>query len=88
MILRRKLQEVFFFDIDINDYKEKKFEYLREMAQESANDVALTKKEKELEPMPAYERRIIHLELSKRTDVKAESLGEEPERRIIIKPSY
>jgi len=47
--------------------------------------VALTKKEKSLAPMPAYERRIIHLELAGRQDVITESIGQEPERRVMIK---
>jgi len=85
-ILRRKISENFYIDLDINDYKKKKIEYLKETARSLADEVALTKKEKTLEPMPAYERRIVHLELSGRKDVKTESLGEEPERRIIIKP--
>jgi spoIIIJ-associated protein len=36
--------------------------------------------------MPAYERRIIHLEIAERGDVTSESIGEEPERRVVIKP--
>ena len=85
-ILSRKISERFYFDFDINDYKKKKIEYLKEMAKVLADEVSLTKKEKILAPMPAYERRIIHLELSQREDVKTESVGEEPERRIVIKP--
>lgn len=87
-ILRRKIQENFYLDIDINDYKKKKTEYLKELARSIADEVALTKKEKSLAPMLAYERRIIHLELAKRNDVVTESAGQEPERRIIIKPSF
>jgi spoIIIJ-associated protein len=48
--------------------------------------VALYKKEKELRSMSAYERRIIHMELKERSDVKTESIGQDPDRRIIIKP--
>jgi len=36
--------------------------------------------------MSSYERRIIHLALSERDDVKTESIGEEPKRRVVIKP--
>jgi len=79
-------QENFYIDLDVNDYKKKKSEYLRELARDTANDVVLTKKEKMLEPMPAYERRVIHLELAGRTDVASESVGQEPERRVVIKP--
>ncbi len=85
-ILKRKIQEPFFIDLDINGYKKKKIEYLKELAKSVADEVALTKKEKSLAPMPAYERRIIHLELADRQDVTTESIGQEPERRVIIRP--
>ena len=85
-ILRRKISEPFYINLDINDYKKKKTEYLRELARSLADEVSLTKKEKTLAPMPAYERRIIHLELSNRSDVFSESTDEEPNRKIIIKP--
>jgi spoIIIJ-associated protein len=86
-ISKRKIPGDFHIDLDVNDYKEKKIEYLKETARSLADEVALTKKEKTLEPMPAYERRIIHLELSQREDIKTESIGEGIERRIVIKPS-
>ncbi len=85
-ILRREIQEDFYIDLDINGYKEKKKRYLRELASSIANEVSLMKKEKVLPPMPAYERRIIHLELAERTDVTTESIGLEPERRVVIRP--
>lgn len=85
-IVSRKISERFYIDLDINNYKEKKIEYLKETAREIADEVSLTKKEKILYPMPAYERRIIHLELADRKDITTESIGQEPERRIIIKP--
>jgi len=87
IILRKKILENFFFDIDIDDYKKKKIEHLKEMAQETADRVALTRKEKVLEVMSSYERRIIHLALPQRSDVITESVGQEPERRIVIKLS-
>ena len=86
IILRKKFLENFFLDIDINSYKEKKIEYLKEIAREAADNVSLIKKEKILGPMSAYERRIIHLELAERSDVTTQSIGEEPERRIVISP--
>jgi spoIIIJ-associated protein len=86
IILKRKISESFFVDLDINGYKKKKNEYLKELAKSAADEAALTKKEKSLAPMPAYERRIIHLELADRQDVTTESIGQEPERKVIIKP--
>jgi len=46
----------------------------------------LTKIEKILSPMPPFERRIIHMELQEHPNVKTESIGEEPDRKIIVKP--
>ncbi|PIP25165.1 MAG: hypothetical protein COX34_00170 [Candidatus Nealsonbacteria bacterium CG23_combo_of_CG06-09_8_20_14_all_36_12] len=86
MILKKKIQDQFFIDLDIQDYKKKKIEYLKELARSIADEVVLTKKEKQLFPMAAYERRIIHLELASRRDVTTESVGEEPERRVVIRP--
>jgi spoIIIJ-associated protein len=85
-ILKKKIREEFFIDLDIGGYKERKIKYLKELAKSVADEVALTKKEKILEPMPAYERRIIHLELASRSDVTTESIGKEPKRRVVIKP--
>jgi len=85
-ILKRKIQEPFFIDLDINGYKKKKIEYLKELAKNCADEVSITKKEKILSSMPAYERRIIHLELAGRTDVVTESIGQEPERKVVIRP--
>lgn len=86
IILKRKIQEGFYIDLDINGYKKKKIEYLKELATSVADEVALMKKEKGLHSMPAYERRIIHLELAERGDITTESIGREPERKIIIRP--
>lgn len=89
LILRRKMikePETFFIEVDVNNYKKKKQVYLQEMASSLANEVALLRTEKELPIMTAQERRIIHTFLSNRSDVVTESRGEEPERRVIIKP--
>lgn len=85
-VLNKKTGQVFYLNLDINDYKKKKTEYLKNLANDLANDVALAKEEKVLFPMPAYERRIIHAELSKRQDVLTESQGEGDDRHIVIKP--
>jgi len=87
-ILKRKIatEELFYIDLDIDDYKKKKIKYLKELARSIADEVSLTKKERILAPMPAYERRIIHLELASREDVATESIGQEPERKIAIRP--
>ena len=85
-ITKRKIKKEFYLDLDINNYKKRKIEYLKELAKGLADEVALTKKEKILPPMAAYERRIIHLELAGRKDVTTQSTGKEPDRKVIIKP--
>lgn len=85
LVLRRKTDKNFYLDLDINGYKEKKIEYLKQLARSSADEVVLNKKEKVLTPMPAYERRIVHLELADRDNITTESIGQEPERRIAIR---
>lgn len=72
--------------LDVNNYRALYEEKLRDLARKAAHEVALTKKPWELPPMSAKDRRVVHLEIALRTDVVTESLGEEPERRIIIKP--
>ena len=84
-VLNKKLQKVFYFNLDINEYKKKKIEYLKDLARELANQVATTKEEKVLSPMSSYERRIIHAELAQRTDVVTESQGDSYERHVVIK---
>jgi spoIIIJ-associated protein len=90
-VLRKKLalagfSEFFYLNLDINNYKQKKSEFLKEMARSVVSEVVLSKKEKVFPPMPAYERRVIHLELAGRDDVFSESIGKGLERSIVIKP--
>lgn len=87
LIIRKQfnIKEQFFVDMDINDYKKKKAEFLKEIAQTTADEVVLTNKPKELIPMSAYERRIVHMVLAERNDVVSESTGEGAYRRIVIR---
>lgn len=71
--------------IDVNGYKLKKEEILKNLAKKMAENVVKFNKTIKLEPMSAYERMIIHSELADRKDVETESIGEEPLRRVIIK---
>jgi len=87
MTIRKKLGDQVFIDLDIQDYKKKKVEYLKEMARSVADEVLLNKKEKIMEQMSPYERRVIHMELSAREGVKTESIGEGEDRRVVVKPN-
>ena len=87
MFLNKKMAQDFYLNLDINDYKKKKIEYLKGLAHDLADEVVSNKEEKILEPMSSFERRIIHAELAGRTDIKTESQGEEPYRKVVIKPA-
>ena len=70
--------------IDIEGYREKREATLKNLAERLAKTVEKTKKSVTLEPMQAYERKIIHSVLQENPRVKTESIGEEPRRRIVI----
>jgi spoIIIJ-associated protein len=85
IIIKKSYENPVQFDLDINEYKKKKMEYLKETARTVADEVFLSKKNHIFEPMSSYERRVIHLELANRSDVTTESIGEGGERHIMVK---
>lgn len=70
--------------LDIEGYKEKREKTLQDLANRIARTVERTRKAVTLEPMQAYERKIIHSVLQDSKTVKTESIGEEPRRRVVI----
>ncbi len=86
-ILRKQLEGELYVNLDINQYKENKIQYLKDLAYEVADEVALNKAIKEMPAMNSFERRVIHMELADRSDVNTDSEGEGFERRVIVKPS-
>ncbi len=87
-MLQREDEEYGKVFLEINGYKKQKEEKLRRLANKMADNVIKFRKPIKLEPMSAYERLIIHNEISKRTDVETESFGEEPRRRVMIRKKY
>ena len=71
--------------LDINNFKRKKEEELKEIIRKIAQRCNYKKEDASLPPMNAYQRRLVHLEISKYPDLTTESVGQEPERRVIIK---
>lgn len=86
LLIAKKTSEPSPFLLDVNGYREKREAFLKELSRELVEQVIKTKKSVMLQPMSSYERRIIHLELAERTDIVTESIGEEPERRVVIRP--
>ena len=70
--------------INIGDYKEKRAENLKSLAEKSAGQVLKYGRNVKLEPMNPYERRIIHATVSEIDGVVSQSKGEEPWRKVII----
>lgn len=70
--------------LDIEGYKAKREKTLEDLAEKVAKTVIKTRKTVKLEPMQAYERKIIHSKLQGNTKVETVSVGEEPHRRIVI----
>ncbi|HEX5589867.1 MAG TPA: RNA-binding cell elongation regulator Jag/EloR [Candidatus Limnocylindrales bacterium] len=72
--------------VDVEDYRGRRERQLREIAERAARRVIETGKMLQLEPMPALERRWVHLALRSHPDVATQSIGEEPNRRIVVLP--
>ncbi len=70
--------------IDVQGYRARRERQLRVLARRTAEQVVHTGRKITLEPMPANERRVIHLELRDHPDVTTESVGEEPNRKVTI----
>ena len=70
--------------VDIAGYKERRIKTLEELAEKISKTVIRTGKAITLEPMTAYERKIIHTKLQENNKVKTFSKGEEPHRRIVV----
>lgn len=70
--------------LNIGDYKEKREKSLEELADKLAKTVLKTGKSVTLEPMVAYERKIIHNRLQQNNLVRTYSVGDEPYRKVVI----
>lgn len=70
--------------LDIAGYREKRIKTLEDLAEKLARTVERTKKSVTLEPMTAYERKIVHTKLQNNSKVKTFSKGEEPYRKVVI----
>jgi len=72
--------------VDVEGYRQRRIDHLSQLAQRSASQVAQSGRPLSLEPMPANERRIIHLTLRDNPDVYTESIGDGPKRKVQILP--
>jgi spoIIIJ-associated protein len=73
--------------VDVENYRGRREDQLRDVAERAAKRVAQSGKIIQLEAMPALERRIVHLALIENPNVRTQSVGVEPNRRIVVLPA-
>jgi spoIIIJ-associated protein len=86
LLVRKKTDARINFMLDINSYKKDKNLSIAALANSSAEQAINEKRAVTLRPMSPYERRLVHMELSKNPHIRTESTGEGEERKIIISP--
>ncbi len=83
-ILASNFQQYARVYVNIGKYKEERKKQLESLAEKISKTVLKTKKKVTLEPMSSYERKIIHDYISKEENLKTESIGEEPNRKVVV----
>lgn len=87
LILYRQQGEWRPLNLDADGYRKEREQRLLEMAQRTADKVRFLQTDVALPPMPAFERRILHVALAEDDSVVTESIGEGWERRVVVKPA-
>jgi spoIIIJ-associated protein len=85
-VIKKELDKEIYLTLDIDNYRKNKINSYKSIANSAAEEVSITGQQKTLPPLSPYARRIIHMELAKRDDVKTESIGMGDQRRIVVKP--
>ena len=83
-IISRESKERIRVLVNIGGYREKREKDLQNLASKIASSVIKNRRDVTLEPMPAYERKIIHTKLQENDKVKTFSVGEEPYRKVVV----
>jgi spoIIIJ-associated protein len=86
LIVGKETQQFVQLIVDVEGYRDRREKQLIQMAKRVADQVAKSGRRQTLEPMPSSERRVIHIALRDHPDVKTESTGEEPYRKVMILP--
>ena len=84
LMVSHKLNHWVPIQVDVQNYRARRESELQKLARRMADQVIATGRKQYLEPMPANERRIIHMELRNNDKVRTESVGEEPNRKVCI----
>lgn len=87
LIVQRREGQGLRVAVDVENYRGRREEQLREVAERAAKRVQQSGKIIQLEAMPAVERRIVHMTLKENPKIRTQSVGVEPNRRIVILPA-
>ena len=87
IIVRKRSSEHINFNVDVNGYREEQRQSIVDFARESAEKAMKEKRSITLRPMNAFERRLVHVELSQIEGIRTESIGEGEDRKVVIKPA-
>lgn len=85
LVVNKNSEKFIRVTLDVGNYREKREETLVKLAKRLADKVSKTRKNMTLEPMNPYERRIIHATLQNYKSVETYSIGDEPNRKVVIK---
>lgn len=87
ILVKQETSEKVGFILDVNSYRQEKNSSIVRLATEMAEQAVREKRAVVLRPMSPYERRIVHLELSKNSQIKTESIGDGENRKVVISPA-
>ena len=86
LVLNKTSKTFLMLKLDVEDYRERRQVALEQLAERMADKAIRTNSTVKFEPMPSYERKIIHNALANRLDIETYSEGEEPHRYLVIEP--
>lgn len=86
LIVSKEMSRWVRVSIDVEGHRSRREKQLRKMAETMAQQVISRGRSQSLEPMPANERRIVHMTLQDNQDVKTHSVGDDPNRKVVIEP--
>lgn len=87
LIVGKELGHAVLINVDVEGYRVRRERTLRRLARRMADQAVKTGRRQSLEPMPANERRIVHIELKDHPKVTTESMGSDPRRKVTIIPT-
>lgn len=86
LVANKYSNQFLMIQLDVENYRERRQESLEQLADRMADKAIRTGKKVEFEPMPSYERKVIHHALSRRLDIETVSVGTDPNRYLVIEP--